>query len=68
MKYRLNVSKGIVAVSWNDDVIVESKDEKEAMEIALKMARDGKIDLSHYDMDDSDANYQVESCEEYGNE
>lgn len=65
MKYRLNVSKGIVAVSWNDDVIVEAEDEKEAMKTALKMARDGKIDLSHYDMDDSDANFQVESCEEF---
>ena len=62
------VSKGIMAVSWNDDVMVEAKDEDEANKIALKMAKDGKLDkggLSYYDMDDSEANFQVESCEEY---
>ena len=67
MKYRLNISKGFLAVSWNDDVFVEAKDEDEAHTIALKMAKDGKLDkggLSYYDMDDSDANYQVESCKE----
>ena len=64
MKYRLNVSKGFLAVAWDDDVIVEAKDKDEAMKIALDMAMNNKIDLSHYNMDDSDANYQVESCEE----
>jgi len=68
MKYRLMVSKGIMAVSWNDDVMVEAEDEDEAHTIALKMAEDGKLDkggLSYYDMDDSEANFQVESCEEF---
>ena len=68
MKYRLMVSKGFMAVSWNDDVMVEAKDEDEAHTIALKMAEDGKLDnggLSYYDMNDSDANYQVEWCEEF---
>ena len=65
MKYRLMVSKGLLAVSWNDDVFVEAKDEDEARTIALKMAKDGKLDkggLSSYDFDDN-ANYQVEWCE-----
>ena len=65
MKYRLNVSKGFVAVSWNDDIIVEAKDKDEANDIALAMARDGGIDFTSTNYDDSDSNYQVESCEEY---
>ena len=64
MKYRLNVSKGFLAVSWNDDVIVEAKNEDEANKIALAMARDGGIDFTSTNYDDSDSNYQVESCEE----
>ena len=65
MKYRLNVSKGFLAVTWNDDVIVEAKDEDEANDIALAMARDDGIDFTNTNYDDSDSNYQVESCEEY---
>ena len=64
MKYRLNVSKGFLAVAWNDDVIVEARDEDEAYEKALAMARDGGIDFTSTNYDDSDSNYQVESCEE----
>ena len=65
MKYRLMVSKGFMAVSWNDDVMVEAKDEKEAMKKALDMAMNNKVDMPFPDLDDSDANYQVEWCEEF---
>ena len=64
MKYRLNVSKGFLAVSWNDDVIVEAKNEDEAHKKALKMAEEGLINFTSTNYDDSDSNYQVESCEE----
>ena len=66
MKYRLNVSKGFLAVSWNDEVIVEAKDEDEAHEKALKMAEDGLIEFGNdfSVIDDSDSNFQVEDCEE----
>ena len=65
MKYRLNVSKGFLAVSWNDEVIVEAKDEDEAHEKALKMAEDSLIEFNSDCYDDSDSNFQVEYCEEY---
>ena len=65
MKYRLNLSKGFLAVSWNDDVIVEAKDEDEAHEKALKMAEDSLIEFDSDCYDDSDSNFQVEDCEEY---
>ena len=64
MKYRLNVSKGFVAVAWDDDVIVEAKNEDEAHKKALKMAEEGLINFTSTNYDDSDSNYQVESCEE----
>ena len=64
MKYRLNVSKGFLAVSWNDEVIVEAKDEDEAHEKALKMAEDGLIEFDSDCYDDGDSNFQVEDCEE----
>jgi len=65
MKYRLNVSKGFVAVAWNDDVIVEADSKDEAHKIALSMARDGGIEFDSDCYDDSDANFQVEECEEF---
>ena len=65
MKYRLNVSKGFLAVSWNDDVIVEAKDEDEAHEKAFQMAEDSLIEFDSDCYDDSDSNFQVEDCEEY---
>ena len=63
-KYRLMISKGIHAVAWNDDIFVEAKDKEEAEKIALDMSKNGKIDLGPYDLDDSNALYQVEWCEE----
>ena len=66
MKYRLNVSKGFVAVSWNDDVIVEANSKDEAHEKALIMAKDGLIEFDSDCYDDSDSNFQVEECEEIG--
>ena len=63
MKYRLNVSKGFLAVSWNDEVIVEAEDKDEAREKALKMAEEGLIEFDSDCYDDSDSNFQVEDCE-----
>ena len=63
-KYRLMVSKGFVAVEWNDEVVIEAKDEKEAKRIALTMAKKDMIEWQSSNYDDSNANFQVEWCEE----
>tara|TARA_B100001245_G_scaffold87066_1_gene62815 strand:- start:267 stop:473 length:207 start_codon:yes stop_codon:yes gene_type:complete len=63
-KYRLMVSKGFVAVEWNDEVVIEAKDEKEAKRIALTMAKKDMIEWQSSNYDDSNANFQVEECEE----
>ena len=61
MKYRLTVSEGNLHVKWNDDIIIDAKDENEGETIALTMARDGKIIWNHSDYG-SDYNHQVEEC------
>ena len=63
-KYRLMVSKGFVAVEWNDEVVIEAKDEKEAKRIALTMAKQDMIEWQSSNYDDSNANFQVEECAE----